>query len=140
MSTETVQQPRSAPSIWWIPALFGLVALGVGLFLVFSPHETLSTFTVIIGIFLLIDGVLAIFGAIFGGGEGRGLLAMIGVLSAIAGLVLDQAAVRDARRLRDHRRHLVRRRRRGALRRRVRRSAKGAARTSSSHSLTSLSV
>ena len=42
----------------------------------------------IIGIFLLIDGVLAIFGAIFGGGEGRGLLAMIGVLSAIAGLVL----------------------------------------------------
>ena len=40
MSTETVQQPRAASSVWWIPALFGLVALGVGLFLVFSPHET----------------------------------------------------------------------------------------------------
>ena len=32
--------------------------------------------------------MLAIFGSIFGQGEGRGLLALIGVLSAIAGLVL----------------------------------------------------
>jgi len=32
--------------------------------------------------------VFAIFGSIFGRGEGRGLLALIGVLSAIAGLVL----------------------------------------------------
>ena len=61
---------------------------GVGVFFVVSPHETLSTFTVIAGIFLLVDGVLALFGSIFGEGEGRGLLALIGVLSAIAGLVL----------------------------------------------------
>ena len=68
--------------------LFGVVTLGVGVFFVVSPHETLSTFTVIAGIFLLVDGVLALFGSIFGKGEGRGLLALIGVLSAIAGLVL----------------------------------------------------
>ena len=88
MTTEPVEELRAASNLWWIPALFGLTALGVGLFLVFSPHETLSTFTVIIGIFLLVDGVLAIFGSVFGRGEGRGLLALIGVLSAIAGLVL----------------------------------------------------
>ena len=58
------------------------------MFFVVSPHETLSTFTVIAGIFLLVDGLLAIFGSIFGKGDGRGLLALIGVLSAIAGLVL----------------------------------------------------
>ena len=52
------------------------------------PHETLSTFTVIAGIFLLADGVLAIFASIFKKGEGRGLLALIGVLSVVAGLVL----------------------------------------------------
>ena len=68
--------------------LFGVVTLGVGLFFVVSPHETLSTFTVIAGIFLLVDGVLAIFASIFAKGDGRGLLALIGVLSAIAGLVL----------------------------------------------------
>jgi uncharacterized membrane protein HdeD (DUF308 family) len=79
---------RPVSDIWWVPFLFGLVVLGVGIFFVVSPHETLSTFTVIAGIFLLIDGVLAVFGSVFGAGDGRGLLALIGVLSAIAGLIL----------------------------------------------------
>jgi uncharacterized membrane protein HdeD (DUF308 family) len=74
--------------LWWLLVLFGLVAIGVGVFFVASPHETLSTFTVIAGIFLLVDGVLAILASIFGRGEGRGLLALVGALSAIAGLVL----------------------------------------------------
>ena len=88
MSTDAADNLRPITSLWWLPALFGVVTLGVGVFFVVSPHETLSTFTVIAGIFLLFDGVLAIFGSIFGKGEGRGLLALIGVLSAIAGLVL----------------------------------------------------
>src|SRR3954469_8287825 len=79
---------RPVSDIWWVPFVFGLAVLGVGIFFVVSPHETLSTFTVIAGIFLLIDGVLAVLGSVFGSGDGRGLLALIGVLSAIAGLVL----------------------------------------------------
>jgi uncharacterized membrane protein HdeD (DUF308 family) len=74
--------------LWWLLVLFGVVAIAVGVFFVASPHETLSTFTVIAGIFLLVDGVLAILTSIFGRGEGRGLLALVGALSAIAGLVL----------------------------------------------------
>ena len=88
MSTNAADNLRPVESLWWLPALFGVMTLGVGVFFVVSPHETLSTFTVIAGIFLLVDGVLAIFGSIFGEGDGRGLLALIGVLSAIAGLVL----------------------------------------------------
>ena len=88
MSTYAAEELRPLTSLWWLFMLFGVVTLGVGIFFVVSPHETLSTFTVIAGIFLLVDGVLAIFGSIFGRGEGRGLLALIGVLSAIAGLVL----------------------------------------------------
>ena len=88
MSTNAGDNLRPITSLWWLPALFGVVTFGVGVFFVVSPHETLSTFTVIAGIFLLFDGVLALFGSIFGKGEGRGLLALIGVLSAIAGLVL----------------------------------------------------
>ena len=79
---------RPISSLWWLPVVFGVVAIGVGIFFVVSPHETLSTFTAIAGIFMLIDGVIALVGSIFGGGESRGLLALIGVLSAIAGLVL----------------------------------------------------
>jgi uncharacterized membrane protein HdeD (DUF308 family) len=88
MSTNAADNLRPVTSLWWLPALFGVITLGVGVFFVVSPHETLSTFAAIAGIFLLFDGVLAIFGSIFGKGDGRGLLALIGVLSAIAGLVL----------------------------------------------------
>ena len=88
MSTFVDEELRSFASLWWLVVLFGVAVLGVGLFFVASPHETLSTFTVIGGIFLLVDGVLAILASVFGRGEGRGLLALIGVLSAIAGLVL----------------------------------------------------
>jgi uncharacterized membrane protein HdeD (DUF308 family) len=88
MSTNAPDELRPMTSLWWVPVLFGVVTCGVGVFFVVSPHETLSTFTAIAGIFLLVDGVLAIFGSILGKGDGRGLLALIGVLSAIAGLVL----------------------------------------------------
>ena len=60
----------------------------MGAFFVVSPHEKLSTFTVIAGILLLADGVLAIFGSTFNKGDGRDLLALIDVLSVIAALVL----------------------------------------------------
>ena len=88
MSTTAGQELRPVTSLWWLPSLFGVAALGVGIFFVVSPHETLSTFTAIAGIFVLLDGVIAVVASIFGSGEGRGLLALIGVLSAIAGLVL----------------------------------------------------
>lgn len=88
MSANPGTELRPVSSLWWVLALFGVAIFGLGVFFVASPHETLSTFTVIAGIFLLVDGILAILGSIFGKGEGRGLLALIGVLSAIAGLVL----------------------------------------------------
>jgi len=88
MSTEADEALDLLKTVWWLLVLFGVVAIGVGIFLVVSPHETLTTFTVIVGILLLIDGVLAIISSIVGRGEGRGLLALLGVLSAIAGLVL----------------------------------------------------
>ena len=89
MTTSEINQTlRALSSLWWLLALFGLATLGLGIFFVASPHETLSTFTVVAGIFLLIDGLVAIAGSVFGSGESRGLFALVGVLSAIAGLVL----------------------------------------------------
>jgi uncharacterized membrane protein HdeD (DUF308 family) len=88
MSTVADQDLGPLRSLWWLLMLFGVIVLAVGIFFVASPHETLTTFTVIAGIVLLIDGVLAIIASISSRGEGRGLLALVGVLSAIAGLVL----------------------------------------------------
>lgn len=88
MSSSSAEELGPLASLWWLLMLFGVAVLCVGVFFVISPHETLSTFTVIVGIFLLLDGVIALFGSIFGRPEGRGLLALIGVLSAVAGLIL----------------------------------------------------
>jgi uncharacterized membrane protein HdeD (DUF308 family) len=88
MSTTAHQELRPVTNLWWLVLLFGVAALGVGIFFVVSPHETLSTFTAIAGVFVLADGVIAVVASIFGSGEGRGLLALLGVLSAIAGLIL----------------------------------------------------
>ncbi|HMD56546.1 MAG TPA: DUF308 domain-containing protein [Solirubrobacteraceae bacterium] len=74
--------------LWWMVPLLGIVTFGVGLFFVISPHETLKVFTVILGILLLIDGVVLIIGAIAGATQSRGTLAIVGILSVIAGLVL----------------------------------------------------
>jgi uncharacterized membrane protein HdeD (DUF308 family) len=90
MSTFTDNDLLQFAKLWWLLVLFGIVAIAVGIFFVASPHETLATFTVIAGIFLLVDGVLALLASAFGRGEGRGLLAIVGALSVIAGLVLIQ--------------------------------------------------
>ena len=72
----------------WFLIGVGVLTLAVGVFFVASPDETLKVFTVLGGILLLVDGLLAIIGALVGVSESRGLLAMVGVLSLIAGLVL----------------------------------------------------
>ena len=78
----------SVQRLWWLFVIYGLAALGIGVFFVVSPHETLSVFTVIAGIVLVVDGVIAVIRAITGELENRGLLALVGVISVVAGLVL----------------------------------------------------
>jgi uncharacterized membrane protein HdeD (DUF308 family) len=78
----------SVQRLWWLFVIYGLAALGIGIFFVISPHETLSVFTVIAGIVLLVDGVIAVIRSITGELENRGLLALVGVISVVAGLVL----------------------------------------------------
>jgi uncharacterized membrane protein HdeD (DUF308 family) len=88
MSTELDNELKPLSTMWWLLVLLGLISAGVGIFFVASPHESLATFTVIAGLLLLFDGAMAILASIFGKGEGRGLLATVGVLGLIAGVVL----------------------------------------------------
>jgi uncharacterized membrane protein HdeD (DUF308 family) len=88
MMMSSYESTRDATVLSWFLIAVGALTLAVGVFFVASPDETLKVFTVIGGILLLIDGVLAIIGALVGVSESRGLLAMVGVLSVIAGLVL----------------------------------------------------
>jgi len=88
MMVSSSESASDARVLSWFLIVVGLLTLAVGVFFVASPHETLKVFTVIGGILLLVDGLLAIIAALVGVSESRGLLAMVGVLSVIAGVVL----------------------------------------------------
>ncbi|CAB4868940.1 unannotated protein [freshwater metagenome] len=89
-TTSIPQGLRELRSLWWIFMLFGVLALAAGIILIAWPGISLVTLAVVAGIFLLVDGVFAVVGSILAGkgAEGRGLLAIIGVLSVIAGIVM----------------------------------------------------
>ncbi|MGP0038275.1 MAG: HdeD family acid-resistance protein [Solirubrobacteraceae bacterium] len=73
---------------WWLALLIGALSIVAGVIVILKPSNSLSTLAVIVGIFILIDGILEIAGAILGDTESRGLLAVIGTLSVIAGVLL----------------------------------------------------
>jgi uncharacterized membrane protein HdeD (DUF308 family) len=88
MSTPMPDQLKAFRSLWWLFVVFGVLTLAAGVILIVWPGPSLTTIAVIIGIFLLIDGVIDVIASIFGKGEGRGVVAMLGVLSLIAGVIL----------------------------------------------------
>ena len=51
---------------WWVHLLRGLAAISFGILALVWPGQTLLTLVVIYGAFALIDGVLAIVGALLG--------------------------------------------------------------------------
>jgi uncharacterized membrane protein HdeD (DUF308 family) len=82
------QEVAMIARIWWAIALLGLLSLIAGVILVFKPSHSLATLAVILGIFILIDGIAELISS-FGRDEGnRALAAIVGVLGIIVGLIL----------------------------------------------------
>lgn len=79
---------RDVAKAWWALLLAGLLGIAAGVIVLAEPAISLKTLAVVTGIFLLVDGILEITASIFAGGENRGLLAVLGVVSAIAGVIL----------------------------------------------------
>ena len=88
-----VQSERSATAvdphdIWRTLVAVGLVSALAGIVLLVWPDITLVTLAVVTGVFLLVDGGLEIVRALRShGDEGYALLALLGALSVIAGLI-----------------------------------------------------
>ncbi len=73
---------------WWLALLIGLLAIVAGIIVILKPSNSLSTLAVIFGIFILVDGIVALVGSLSRAVESRGLLAVVGALSVIAGVLL----------------------------------------------------
>lgn len=73
---------------WLLLVIVGAVSVAAGVIVLAKPHIALATLAVVLGIFLLIDGVLELSWALVRRGENRALPAVAGVISAVAGVVL----------------------------------------------------
>jgi uncharacterized membrane protein HdeD (DUF308 family) len=73
---------------WWLVMLLGILGVSAGVIVLAWPEISLVTLAWVSGIFLLVDGVSELVVSLSRRAEGRGLLALLGALSVIAGLFL----------------------------------------------------
>ena len=75
---------------WWLTLLFGLIVLGVGIYLVRHPQVSFTALVVIIGLVLIGRGLLDLIGAILDrhNVSRRTLTLIIGAAALIAGIIL----------------------------------------------------
>lgn len=75
---------------WWLTLLFGVVALGVGVYLVRHPGVSFTALILIIGLVLIGRGLLDLTGATLTrrGSSHRALTLIIGTAALVAGIIL----------------------------------------------------
>ena len=82
------QALRDISGLWWLMLGLGLLSTVAGVIVLIEPGNSLKAIAVISGIFVLIDGIVALVAALGRSAENRGLAALIGVLNLIVGLLL----------------------------------------------------
>jgi uncharacterized membrane protein HdeD (DUF308 family) len=86
--TELRGELRGWTGFWWLLLLVGVLSLAAGIIVLVESDISLATLSVVVGIFLLVDGIFEIAASLSRRTENRGLVALIGVLSVIAGVIL----------------------------------------------------
>lgn len=74
-----------AKASWWAILLEGIIAIIVGLFLLYRPAVTTALLIQILGIYWLASGIIAVLGAIIYKEENRTWKILSGILSLLAG-------------------------------------------------------
>jgi uncharacterized membrane protein HdeD (DUF308 family) len=75
---------------WWISLLLGLLALAAGVLALVWPGITAVVLAIVVGAWALVTGFIEIFSAVWQRRERRrpGLLLLVGLVSAVAGVVI----------------------------------------------------
>jgi uncharacterized membrane protein HdeD (DUF308 family) len=77
-------------STWWLTLLFGLVGLGVGIYLIRHPGVSFATFILVVGLTLIVRGLLDVISVFLDrrSTSNRILMAILGVVAIMAGIIL----------------------------------------------------
>lgn len=82
-------QPQLLTSPWWFPALRGVAAIVFGILALVWPGLTVLALVVVFGVYAIVDGIFALFGAARGmPGHSRTWMAVVGVAGIIAGIIV----------------------------------------------------
>lgn len=79
---------RDVTWIAWPLMLIGLLGVAAGVIVLSKPGDSLKALAVIVGIFVLVDGIFEIIVALGRHVQNRGYVALVGVLSLIVGIFL----------------------------------------------------
>ena len=76
--------------LWWLRLIWGILEVGVGIYIVRNPLLSLTLLLLILGFTFLFQGLLEVVAAFMEPSDvaGRGLLVIMGILSAILGVVI----------------------------------------------------
>jgi uncharacterized membrane protein HdeD (DUF308 family) len=84
----TQEEVRAATWGWWLLLLIGTLSIAAGVIVISKPSNSLEVLAVVAGIFVLLDGIFEIAYALRRSSQNRGVVAVLGVLSAIIGILL----------------------------------------------------
>jgi uncharacterized membrane protein HdeD (DUF308 family) len=90
LKVEMTDQGPRLDTNWWVPLIFGLISVGLGIWLFLYPNVAVQTVAIILAIDIIIFGVVLIMaGFALGSGVAVTILLVIaGVLSIVAGSML----------------------------------------------------
>ncbi|HUA07570.1 MAG TPA: HdeD family acid-resistance protein [Solirubrobacteraceae bacterium] len=74
--------------LWWLAVTLGVLSLVVGVIVIVKPSNSLKTLAVIVGIFVLLDGIAEFILAFDRRTANRGLVALLGLLDLVVGILL----------------------------------------------------
>lgn len=72
----------------WILLVLGLLCMVAGVIVLAEPKDSLATMAVIIGIFLVVDGIFDIVLSLLAGTDRRALTVLIGIAGIVVGVIL----------------------------------------------------
>jgi uncharacterized membrane protein HdeD (DUF308 family) len=82
------ERVRQLGALWWLPVGLGVLSIIAGALVLAKPDDSLKTFAVIAGIFILLDGIVELATGAGRGTANRGLVVLLGVLNLIVGILL----------------------------------------------------
>jgi uncharacterized membrane protein HdeD (DUF308 family) len=82
------QALRQISGLWWLTLLLGVLGVIAGIIVIARPDKSLAALAVVTGIFVLIDGVVALASSLTHESDNRVLAAIVGVVSLIVGVLL----------------------------------------------------